>query len=357
MFAQRFNELRVQLEIRPRSPLLIKDGRHHEAGQRDRLVFHPDARRDPDKPRRREGRGYGSYNNPDEAFDMACVWTQTADGPRFYLPGSSLKGLLRHGAELLLSRWRPDLARQADPFENVASAWVDAQRKADHSPSGSEIYAQAGPIERCFGHSALRGRWTIADAWLADERQARVVVRDGVGIDRHSGAAAHNVKFQYEAISAGCFTTTLTLVNYELWQLGLLAHLLAAIDTEDLRLGYGVRRGLGRVQLTVRELRWQWYGRYTPETDHFRIPSLSQITRTSDLATRYRLQEDAALAMIDLSVTRVETVTATLGKAWALRTAEGENQTNWDAPPWPQFAATLPGVCIGWPTGAGGAPQ
>jgi CRISPR/Cas system CSM-associated protein Csm3 (group 7 of RAMP superfamily) len=348
MFARRYNEIRLRLQIRPRSPLLIKDGRHHEEGRRERIVAHPKARRDPEKPRRREGRGYGSYFNADEAFDMACVWTQTADGPRFYIPGSSFKGLLRHGAEQLLSRWCPDLALAADPFENAAGKQVDEQRKAGKSPSSCEIYRQAGSIERCFGHPALRGRWSIADAWLDDEAEARLVVRDGVGIDRHSGAAAHNVKFQYEAISAGCFSTTLTIVNYELWQLGLLAHLLAAVDSGDLRLGYGARRGLGSVQMTVDRIAWQWYGRYNPNTAGWRIPSLSALMHEDNLASQYGLR-DSSLTGIDLSAMTWTSEKTTVGKRWMQSPAMNTEGMDWDAAPWPQFAATLPDVVRNWP--------
>lgn len=348
MFAQRFNEITFELEIRPESPLLVKDGRHREESQRDRLVFHPQARRDPERPRRREGRGYGSYASPDEAFDMACVWSNTVEGPRFYLPGSSLKGVLRRGAEQIIARWRPELARTGDPFDNQAGKAVDHQRETGRGPSGAEIYAQAGPIERCFGHTALRGRWMIADAYLANEAEARVVVRDGVGIDRRSGAAAHNVKFQYEAITAGQFKTTLTLVNYELWQLGLVAHLLADLDSGTLTVGYGARRGLGRVRVGVQSVRLQWYGRHNPETAGYVIPRLSTLANTSAKAAQYQVQE-STLVSVGLAEMAWKKVPATLGSAWNIIPSTSQEGVDWAAAPWPQFAATLPSVVTNWP--------
>lgn len=355
MFAQRFNEVTFELELRPHSPVLIKDGRHREGGQRDRLVFHPQARRDPERPRRREGRGYGSYASPDEAFDMACVWTNTTAGPRFYLPGSSLKGILRQGAEQVIARWRPELALEGDPFDNRAGKAVDQQREKAPGPSSAEIYAQAGPLERCFGHTALRGRWVIADAYLVDEAEARVVVRDGVGIDRRSGAAAHNVKFQYEAISAGRFKTTLTLVNYELWQLGLVAHLLAALDAGTLTLGYGARRGLGRVRVGVQGICWQWYGRHNPEQAGQVIPSLSQLIAAAKNTRPYQLH-DAGLPSIDLTALAWQKTAATLGSAWNVVPAATQKGIDWTAAPWPQLAATIAPAMINWPTRKDEAP-
>ena len=352
MFAQRFNEVTFELELRPESPVLIKEGRHRE-DRRDRLVFHPQAQRDPKTPQRREGRGFGSYSSPDEAFAMACVWTNTTEGPRFYLPGSSLKGILRRGAENVIARWKPELTHAGVPFDNRAGKAIDEQRKTPHSPSSAEIYAQAGPFERCFGHTSLRGRWVIADAYLANESEARVVVRDGVGIDRHSGAAAHNVKFQYEAIAAGHFKTTLTLVNYELWQLGLVAHLLAELDAGNITIGYGARRGLGRVRVGVNGIRWQWYGRHKPETAGWVIPSLTELVGSgqsvSGKADSYRFS-DVHLSAIDLTAIEWQPTEGILGAAWKIIPATSQLGIDWTMPPWSQFAATLAPVITNWPT-------
>src|SRR5262249_1565168 len=132
MFARRLNEVRVSLQLTPITPLLIKEGRHLEADPEDpeqqpnpdARIFHPGVRRTPPFPRSRRGRGYGDYDTAEDCFDMAFVWTQTSVGPRFYLPGSSLRGILRSTAERLVGRWRPDWARVGDPFANAAQTWV-----------------------------------------------------------------------------------------------------------------------------------------------------------------------------------------------------------------------------------------
>jgi CRISPR/Cas system CSM-associated protein Csm3 (group 7 of RAMP superfamily) len=188
----------------------------------------------------------------------------------------------------------------------------------------------------------------IADAYLANEAEARVVVRDGVGIDRRSGAAAHNVKFQYEAITAGQFKTTLTLVNYELWQLGLVAHLLADLDSGTLTVGYGARRGLGRVRVGVQSVRLQWYGRHNPETAGYVIPRLSTLANTSAKAAQYQVQE-STLVSVGLAEMAWKKVPATLGSAWNIIPSTSQEGVDWAAAPWPQFAATLPSVVTNWP--------
>ncbi len=310
MFATRLNELRVSLELIPIGPLLIKEGRHlaTEKGpsrEHGKVEIHKERhiveRRLPREPQRKDLKGaQRDYGHRDGTFDMACVHSTTSEGDRFYLPGSSLRGVLRSAAERLVGRWQPEWTQASDPFTNRAEAWVRAKRREHRPPDGAAIYAHAGPIERCFGHTALRGRWTVEDAWITDEVQhpPRVLVRDGVGIDRATGAARESVKYQFEALISGehetVFRTTLTLVNYELWQLGLLAHLLAALDVGELRLGYGTRRGLGRVRVRVPKLAFRWFPPKAQTPKDGLIPSLSALWELADKpenATAYALRD------------------------------------------------------------------
>ena len=315
MFATRLNELRVSLELIPIGPLLIKEGRHlaTEKGpsrEHGKVEIHKERHivehRLPREPQRKDLKGaQRDYGHRDGTFDMACVHSTTSEGDRFYLPGSSLRGVLRSAAERLVGRWQPEWTQASDPFTNRAEAWVRAERREHRPPDGAAIYAHAGPIERCFGHTALRGRWTVEDAWIKDEQSLRVLVRDGVGIDRATGAARESVKYQFEALISGeheaVFCTTLTLVNYELWQLGLLAHLLAALDMGELRLGYGTRRGLGRVRVRVSELAFRWFPPKAQQSVNGTIPSLSHLWALAgkpEHATAYALRDsDLRLAL------------------------------------------------------------
>lgn len=357
MFVQRLNEFHATLLIAPLGPLLIKEGRHQPNGDRTARSFHPGAARNPPQPRRRDGRGYSDYNSDDHCFDMAFVWTRTASGPRYYLPGSSLRGVLRVAAERVVARWSPDWARAGDPFRCASGMWVDQQRQKEQAskPTSADIYAKAGPIERCFGHTSLRGRLTIADAYLERERDAAPVVRDGVGISRSTGAAAENIKFQFEALTGGVFKTTLSLINYEHWQLGLLAHMLAALDDGAVRIGYGTHRGLGRIRVAVDDLRWRWYSAPIGIDDGV-VPSLTSLAALAGVQApdRYRWR-DAADQPLRLPTHLVQSVSVPLGREWVMRPARKEPHgaglapTDWDVAPWDVLAATLPSMLSDWP--------
>lgn len=360
MFHCTLNDLQVELELRPTSPLLIKDGRHFERKEgetgevwKERVFFHRSVPRTPSRPRKKQERGYGSYDNADDCFDMACVYTRDAQGmDRFYLPGSSLRGLLRTMAERIVGRWRPDLARASDPFHNAAEHWTQQQRDIKQSPGSKAIYYTAGPLDRCFGHTALRGRWSVADAWMQNDQEASVIVRDGVGINRATGAAQNDVKFQFEAITGGVFSTTLTLVNYELWQLGLLAHVLAALDGGAIRLGYGTRRGMGRVQVHVAKMAWHWYQKGQPEQANSQngkitkvtIPTLAKLAQVQGLSGAYGWR-DEGLSSPTLPLEQQRN--GGLVADWVL--SFPNEPTNWEGDPWPAFGPLLKQVLTAWP--------
>jgi CRISPR/Cas system CSM-associated protein Csm3 (group 7 of RAMP superfamily) len=367
MFARRLNELQLTLLIKPDDALLlIKEGRHLEGKNKERRSFHRGEHidRSPARPRRREGGGTGDYDSPDNCFDMAFVYSSTHEGDRLYLPGSSLRGVLRSAAERIVGRWRPDLAD--DPFSALAADDASSDT-LDSTPQGDAIYRQAGPLARCFGHPTLRGRWRIADAWIENEATANVqmAVRDGVGIDRATGAAKTSIKFQFEAVSSAVFKTTLVLVNYELWQLGLLAHVLAALDTGDVRIGYGTRRGLGRVRLSIADMTWRWYGYCPAEQDgQVALPSLHALTEW----VRGRVAHDPlpATEAYGLRDAKQEcTLPLTLHSAglWtegrliseAPASQSAWNPVNWLAAPWPILGPLLPQVLTTWNTVPEGA--
>ncbi len=361
MFARRLNELHLTLLIKPDDALLlIKEGRHLEGNNKERRSFHRGEHitRSPAQPRRREGGGTGDYDSADNCFAMAFVYSSTREGDRLYLPGSSLRGVLRSAAERTVGRWRPDLAQADAPFptERVGD---DDHVDADRAVRGDAIYRQAGPLARCFGHTTLRGRWHMADAWIENEATANVqmAVRDGVGIDRTTGAAKTSIKFQFEAVSSAVFKTTLVLVNYELWQLGLLAHVLAALDTGEVRMGYGTRRGLGRVRLSIADMTWRWYG-YRPADQHGQVtlPSLHTLTEW----VRARVPQDRlpgvdGYALYDAGQTCLLPLTLTATPFWSegrLATAatagSGWQPVDWQAGPWTTLGPLLPPVLERW---------
>ena len=152
-----------------------------------------------------------------------------------YIPGSSLRGALRAEVERLLagvdqtvSRFRsctlfakttPELAagddcaefiqRNLDEWEKIPpEKQPEAERRKNRDEKIRELAtAHLCDVCRLFGSRWYASRLVIADA-LPEEAnisqlQSRARLRDGVGIDRDTGAARENVKFDFEVIEPG----------------------------------------------------------------------------------------------------------------------------------------------------------
>ncbi|RME69893.1 MAG: CRISPR-associated protein [Chloroflexi bacterium] len=225
------NELRLSFAIRPEGPLLIKSGR--EAGADPTLL------------------------------DMNFVRTTHAElGETVYLPGSSLKGAIRSHCEKI---GRTVGLNVCNPLDMKSGCGHKLQRLSQQTEvSGADLYHRLCPICRIFGHTVMSSHIQFSDAYPTPEtvRQAnRTEERDGVAIDRVSGAVAVG-PFQLEVVTRGEFEARMTLRNFQLWHVGLLAVALRDMANQWLPLGFARSRGLGRVSLTYRHLEIAYPGQF-----------------------------------------------------------------------------------------------
>ncbi|MBW4652152.1 MAG: hypothetical protein KME20_03735 [Kaiparowitsia implicata GSE-PSE-MK54-09C] len=91
----------------------------------------------------------------------------------------------------------------------------------------------------------------VEDAEIAMEKGQRIEIREGVGIDRHTGAAAERFKYNRAILPKGVSVPLKITLDCqeshdpaELWQV------LQALECGDIRIGAAKTRGLGKVQLT-----------------------------------------------------------------------------------------------------------
>jgi len=242
MLKQLMNECIIELAIRPAGPILIKSGIETVSGP-----------------------------------DMAFVRTWRNGEPQVYLPGSSLKGVLRSHAERIARTFGETKA--CDPFSKSGPTMSCGRRfetrkqrfNEEKALGNTTVYAQSCPICRLFGSTWYGGRLATADAY-AEGQPPGTEQRDGVGIDRFTGGAARGAKFELEVITGGTFVTTLHIRNFELWQLGLVAFLFQDLKDGLIRVGMGKSRGLGKVQGEVRSIRVDFLGPRAP------VPKNGEIT-------------------------------------------------------------------------------
>jgi len=212
--------------------------------------------------------GYATLTGP----DMTPVLTYRGGRAEVFIPGSSLKGVVRSHMEKVVRTLRPNEIVVADPFkrngpDQSVSYWLqerkNALKKQNRELDNATAYADSDPAARLFGSTFYSGRVSIGDAYLTPESPGPrpTEQRDGVGIDRLTGGAYPRAKFELEVVAAGTiFRTDVLLRNFECWQLGAVLLVVQDLEDELLRIGSGASRGLGSVRGAVDTIRTHHLG-------------------------------------------------------------------------------------------------
>ncbi|MBX7223828.1 MAG: hypothetical protein K1Y36_28190 [Blastocatellia bacterium] len=212
MFKKLYNQAKIAYQLTPRSPFLIKSGQ---------------VPADPTRP------------------DMECVRTFHATlGETVYIPGSSLKGVIRSHCEKILRTVEKRVADQPSSQD----------RSVKQESSGHETYSGMCYAAKTFGSTTLASRVRFTDAYPIKESKVIVEKRQGVAIDRILGSATGRALFDLECVSAGVFQGEITLRNFTLWQLALIAFSLRDLDDGYMHIGLAKSRGFGHVACELTDL-------------------------------------------------------------------------------------------------------
>jgi len=184
-----------------------------------------------------------------DAPDMAFVRYPTSHGDVPFLPGSSLKGVLRSGVEMLLRGLGERACHVTDQNDRC--------KKADDRCRACLLFGSTEGASVVLVEDGLP--WPPGAAEEERSQAARGIeerraLRAGVGIDRQTGSVRVG-PFDYEVLSGVRFYPTIRLRNAEPWQAGALAAGLELLDDGMLRLGWGTTKGLGRVRVEPRHVR------------------------------------------------------------------------------------------------------
>jgi CRISPR/Cas system CSM-associated protein Csm3 (group 7 of RAMP superfamily) len=182
-----------------------------------------------------------------DAPDMAFIRLPTAEGEVPYLPGSSLKGVLRAGAEMLLRGMGRPVCDPTTKEHRGGCGDCEACRTFGSSKLGAAVVLVGDGMPWAPDADAEARRQAV------EEVMARRGVRTAVAIDRRRGSVAAG-PFDMEVLADVTFYPSLLLRNPEPDQLRLVAAALDLLDRGLLRVGSGTTRGLGRVRARVTRL-------------------------------------------------------------------------------------------------------
>lgn len=170
-----------------------------------------------------------------------------------FIPGSSIKGVVRFQAERILrsADLGPDF-RACDPFDDPCLS--PKKRNSEKEPGETEakyserLWENSCTACRLFGSPWIGSRLLFKDASLRNAGDLAVVtqIRDGVGIDRDLGAAATNIKYDFETVVPGAqFDVEVIAENVELWELGFVTSIFRLWSEGHLAIGGKSTRGTG----------------------------------------------------------------------------------------------------------------
>lgn len=133
-----------------------------------------------------------------------------------YLPGSSLRGAIRSEAERVIAGVGKDVAgikscilfcdddcnSKAKKFQQTDAFQDSKDKEKDLAEFAKNNLCD---VRKLLGCTIYAARLAIEDAYPRDKNgiKGRSMIRDGVGIDRDTGAAREGVKFNYEVLEAG----------------------------------------------------------------------------------------------------------------------------------------------------------
>lgn len=265
MLKRLVNECRFTLKITTKGPFIIREGRLEKSvtGKPDNIPVRLGPWRDGD--------------------DSDFHWNQ-----RYYLPGTSLRGVIRSHAERIVRTLAPGQNLCCDPFrqesggDQSCSHWLaDFQKKAKATEVFlREVYRRSCAICRLFGSTSQASRIRISDSEPVTINENQWSIREHIAIDRFTGGAKQGVLFSDLVLEDLTFENDVVIRNFELWQLGLLAYVLRDfLCWEDglIRLGYGKTKGYGLVQGTVEQVSIVYYEKASPHQTTRKLSDMGDI--------------------------------------------------------------------------------
>lgn len=181
-------------------------------------------------------------------------------GDTVFLPGSSLKGMLRSYSEKIARTLNVtccdpfDTQQDKSPTRFCGKRCEDLKKREKRELASEEVYQRSCVACKLFGSTVLAGRAAFADAYPTEDVRDYVSRRTGVGIDRVLGSASPGALYDYEVLERGAFQTAIRLRNFELWQVGLLGLALRDLCLGRIKVGFGKSRGFGDVVAHLHEV-------------------------------------------------------------------------------------------------------
>lgn len=237
MLKRRLCEATFQWELTCKGPFLIQDGRYADCKKGSKEEGFPDCL-------------FMSHLSKEELKTVVKNCNNKPPKMPFYVPGTSIRGPFRALAERIIRSLLPEDVSPhltaCNPFEEQKDKKnLGCSKRLRVDENNRSKYATACSACKLFGCAGLASRICFTDA---DIKSYESVYRDMIGIDRFTGGVFKGANMRYHVLENTKFSTTVTVVNFELWQLGLLAYVFRDFEKSLVPIGYGKTKGFGQVK-------------------------------------------------------------------------------------------------------------
>lgn len=187
----------------------------------------------------------------------------TVDGnsknKNFYIPGSSFRGYLSTKLERLLAKengFKFGIKGKAEELNEADVKLIFGYTNLQKEDSSIKerilkklAYDKNNKDDKEENYYSMAGKIHISDMLIISDVDS--IKRDGIKIDRETGATVNGAKFDYNVIPLGAkFKFEMELDNVEEYQLDLIKLALKDILEEDL-FGGKLSRGIGKCKLNI----------------------------------------------------------------------------------------------------------
>jgi CRISPR-associated RAMP protein (TIGR02581 family) len=250
MFKDLINEAKIDITINLQSPLCIKTG--------DSDAFNP------------------------TLPDMQCVKTYKNGEPIYIIPGSSFKGIVRSRYEKLLKLFDEHVC---DVTKNKECSNNEKRKNIENNgfSKGRAVYNEMCGACKMFGSGNIASRIKFRDFYPKNE--VKTSIRNGVAINRITGASQKGALYEYEVIDSATFQSKILINNFEPKYLKILMYVLRDIDEGYVNLGSSSSRGNGNMKIESLKLELIEYSDKVKDfrlSDIFRLEESNRFEGISD---------------------------------------------------------------------------
>ncbi len=179
----------------------------------------------------------------------------------YYIPGSSFRGYLSTKLERFLEEDNGIVLKDKNTNDKLNSADVKlifgyTNLDGEKDEVKNRVAKKLGykDLKQIDSFKSMAGRIHIADMKILSEVDS--IKRDGIKIDRNTGATEKGAKFDYDVLPSGTkFEFVMELENLEKYQINLVVLALQDILEGDL-FGGKLSRGIGKCRLDIKEIEY-----------------------------------------------------------------------------------------------------